>query len=403
MEERILEAIEYITISLDDIRDYQDFVKYKPELIKAINDIKSIIKNKNQININETIENGEAEKSKISSILGLQFDYDPLINEDDAKFFSDYDENNKNKNLMKRAINQNKIILKKIKNNENKKNSFFNPDNILNCTESLRNKNKLLNKKQQNEKDKINNMKKTIKYNKNMKNNRKNPEENKIRKYLDDKKQKEKIDIITDIIMKMNNKDYLYKILTKLFGDNLSDKLLSNQVSDELLESVQNAIFEIENINEKYKKINNINEKIEKLYKEKLGIMKNKNEEEEKNEIMMNYKYGKEQNNFFYRPKIYKNNNNINKNKYSEPYQEFNFKKSLRNQTPKTYYKIQNRDDIFNRSKIYSKNKRANSNSKVLETSGRIKTHKKPFISATCCYGKYFDEPLQNGGESKLN
>ena len=31
MEERILEALEYITISLDDIRDYQDFLKYKPE------------------------------------------------------------------------------------------------------------------------------------------------------------------------------------------------------------------------------------------------------------------------------------------------------------------------------------------------------------------------------------
>ena len=38
------------------------------------------------------------------------------------------------------------------------------------------------------------------------------------------------------------------KILSKLFGDNLSDKLLSNQISDELLDSVQNAIFEIEKI-----------------------------------------------------------------------------------------------------------------------------------------------------------
>ena len=28
---------------------------------------------------------------------------------------------------------------------------------------------------------------------------------------------------------------------------------------------------------------------------------------------------------------------------------------------------------------------------------------KKPFVSATCNYGKYFDEPLQNGGESKLS
>ena len=400
MEERILEAIEYITISLDDIKDYLDFLKYKPELIKAINDIKNIIKNKNQININETMDNGEAEKSKISSILGLQFDYDPLINEDEAKFFSDYDENN-DKKSMKRAINQNKILLKKINNNESKKNSLLNPNNILNCTESLRNKNKFLNKKQH-EKDKIYNMKKNIKYNKYIKNNKKNEDDNKIKKYFDNKKQKEKIDLITDIIMKINNKDYLYKILTKLFGDNLSDKLLSNQASDEFLESIQNAIFEIENINEKYKKINNINEKIEKLYKEKLGIMKNKTKEEEKNETIINYKYGKNQNNIFYKPKIYKNNN-INKNKYSEPYQEFNFKKSLRNQTPKTYYKIQNRDDIFNKSKIYSKNKRANSNSKVLESSERVKTHKKPFISATCSYGKYFDEPLQNGGESKLN
>ena len=46
MEERILEAVEYITISLDDIKDYQDFIKYKPELLKAINDIKNIVQKK---------------------------------------------------------------------------------------------------------------------------------------------------------------------------------------------------------------------------------------------------------------------------------------------------------------------------------------------------------------------
>ena len=74
MEERILEAVEYITISLDDIKDYQDFMKYKPELIKAINDIKNIIQRKIKINENETIENGEGEKSKISSI-SLIFDF----------------------------------------------------------------------------------------------------------------------------------------------------------------------------------------------------------------------------------------------------------------------------------------------------------------------------------------
>ena len=380
MEERILEAIEYITISLDDIKDFQDFIKYKPELMKAINDIKNIIQNKTQLNKNETIENAEAEKSKISSILGLQFDYDPLINEDDAKFFSEYDENNIYGNKTK-----NKIVLKKI-NHENKK-SLYNPDTILNCTESLRNKNIFLNKTKY-ENSKINDFKKNLKRNKRIK--KAENAQNKIRKYLDENNQKQKIDLIADIIMKINSKDYLYKILSKLFGDDLSDKLLSNQISDELLESVQNAIFEIEKINEKYKKINNINEKIEKLYQEKQGIMKNVSTKNENENIKINYKYGEEQNDFFYRPNHYKTNIK-NKFKYSEPYQEFNFKKSLRNQTPKTFYKIHARDNSIDQSKILSKNKRSNSRTK------------KPFISATCNYGKYFDEPLQNGGESKLN
>lgn len=380
MEERILEAIEYITISLDDIKDFQDFIKYKPELMKAINDIKNIIQNKTQLNKNETIENAEAEKSKISSILGLQFDYDPLINEDDAKFFSEYDENNIYGNKTK-----NKIVLKKI-NHENKK-SLYNPDTILNCTESLRNKNIFLNKTKY-ENSKINDFKKNLKRNKRIK--KAENAQNKIRKYLDENNQKQKIDLIADIIMKINSKDYLYKILSKLFGDDLSDKLLSNQISDELLDSVQNAIFEIEKINEKYKKINNINEKIEKLYQEKQGIMKNVSTKNENENIKINYKYGEEQNDFFYRPNHYKTNIK-NKFKYSEPYQEFNFKKSLRNQTPKTFYKIRARDNSIDQSKILSKNKRSNSRTK------------KPFISATCNYGKYFDEPLQNGGESKLN
>ena len=380
MEERILEAIEYITISLDDIKEFQDFIKYKPELMKAINDIKNIIQNKTQLNKNETIENAEAEKSKISSILGLQFDYDPLINEDDAKFFSEYDENNIYGNKTK-----NKIVLKKI-NHENKK-SLYNPDTILNCTESLRNKNIFLNKTKY-ENSKINDFKKNLKRNKRIK--KAENAQNKIRKYLDENNQKQKIDLIADIIMKINSKDYLYKILSKLFGDDLSDKLLSNQISDELLDSVQNAIFEIEKINEKYKKINNINEKIEKLYQEKQGIMKNVSTKNENENIKINYKYGEEQNDFFYRPNYYKTNIK-NKFKYSEPYQEFNFKKSLRNQTPKTFYKIRARDNSIDQSKILSKNKRPNSRTK------------KPFISATCNYGKYFDEPLQNGGESKLN
>ena len=391
MEERILEAVEYITISLDDIKDYQDFIKYKPELMKAINDIKNIVQKKIQINENDTIEKGETDKSKLSSILGLQFDYDPLINEEDVKFFSEYEEKNKNndKKIKERINNKNNIVLKKL-NNNNKNNSLRNPDNILNCTESLRNKNKLLNKKNNNT---ICNLKKNI---------NKEIIKSDVKKYYKEKNKKEKIDIITDIIIKINNKDYLYNILTKLFGDNLSDKLLSNQVSDELLESLQNAILEIEKINEKYKKINNINERIEKLYQEKTGIMKNKKREEDTKENNINSKYNFEHKNFFYRPKMYKTNS-FHTFKYSEPYQEFNFNKSLRNQTYNTFNKMQKRDNSMNQSKINSKNKKINFNSKSSEHSKKILSHKRPFISATCGYGKYFDEPLQKGGESKLN
>ena len=106
----------------------------------TVNDIKNIIQRKIKINENETIENVEGEKSKISSILGLQFDYDPLINDEDAKFFSDYEEKNNDKNIKNRIKNQNEIILNKL--NNKKKKALYNPDTILNCTESLRNKNK---------------------------------------------------------------------------------------------------------------------------------------------------------------------------------------------------------------------------------------------------------------------
>ena len=46
--------------------------------------------------------------------------------------------------------------------------------------------------------------------------------------------------------MKINSEDYFYEILTKLFGEDLTDKLMSSDVSDELLDAVQNSIKEID-------------------------------------------------------------------------------------------------------------------------------------------------------------
>ena len=149
MEEKIKESTEYLLMAINDIKDYKDFINYKPELIKAINDIKNSIKIPTYINDSEDND----KKSKISSILGLQFDYDSLINEQDAKFFSDYEDKT---NIIRNKINSyfknnnNKILTQdnnKIIKNEN---ILYNPDKTLNCTESLRNKNKLLNKKNNN-------------------------------------------------------------------------------------------------------------------------------------------------------------------------------------------------------------------------------------------------------------
>jgi hypothetical protein len=92
MEDRIKQATDYLLMVINDIKNYNDFINYKSEIIKAINDIKNTI----QItpNNNDSEENNKT--SRISSILGLQFDYDSLINENDIKFFSDYEEKNNN-------------------------------------------------------------------------------------------------------------------------------------------------------------------------------------------------------------------------------------------------------------------------------------------------------------------
>ena len=395
MEERILEATEYLLMALDKIKNYQDFINYKEELIKAIIDIKRIIQNKT--NVNDSDENDK--KSKISSILGLQFDYDSL-DEKETKFFPEYDnKNNKIKSIVNSCFsssyntpnNNQSIYNKDYKNN----NILQNPDRILNCTESLRNKNKLLNKKEK-EDNNINNNK--IKYrNKlfNIKNiSTKKNNLKKMEKFFEEKKQKEKIDIIAEIIMKMNNKDYIYDILVNIFGNDITDKLLSKEVSNELVEEVQKVVNEIEK-NVENKKYNTINDNISKKYKDKIEIPRLKNEKINK-KFHINYHALNDNKNLFRQ----KRNRSINKFKYSEPYQEFSFKDSLRFQTPKTIYKFKsnstrNEPEI----KSYSKNKKY----KRLNSSVGMAYHQKPFISATCGYGKYFDEPLQNGGISKLD
>ena len=171
--------------------------------------------------------------------------------------------------------------------------------------------------------------------------------------------------------MKINNEDYIYEILTKLFGEDLIARLMSNNINDDLLEAIQNSINEIEsfkkedeynykkksdkNINKTYNEI--IEERPKTSHVEKLMSKKIKNSLKKSNSSK----------------KInYKTNNGI--------YKEFNFVKSLRKNV-ENYNFGQKNEIMINNNKI-----------KI----------EKPFINATSPYGNYFDAPLQNGGLSKL-
>ena len=266
-------------------------------------------------------------------MLGLKFNYDNYFDQKDL-----------------RVLTQNEEIMKgNIINNENCiKNTNINKNNII-YNKSLRNK---------------------FKINNNSSNSSNN---NFSRKYLvynsiypiKSENKKEKLSLIADIIMKINNEDYLYEILTKLLGDDLTDKLMSSDVSDEFLEVVQNAIKEIEylkendDINRKNKiKNEEFEEKPKKFQLEK--IMKNR----KKPDIKRSFSSKKFN----------------NKNKKNKIYKEFNFEKNLRkNETTENFDK--NNNNIMNNKYIKKE---------------------KPFISATNPYGNYFDAPLQYGGLSKL-
>ena len=158
---------------------------------------------------------------------------------------------------------------------------------------------------------------------------------------LNGKKGKERINLLADIVMKINSEDYFYDILTEIYGEDLTDKLMSNNISDDFLDSVQKSINDIEKEKNKNRK--------ERLSKENLDNLNNK------------------------RKKI-----KINTNSSFNDYNFINLRKF--------------NSEVFNLKNL--KNGRKNNNNSKKG---------KPFISTTCPYGNYFDPPLQNGGMSKLN
>ena len=365
-EHSILDAVEYILIALDNISNYNEFIEYKEEIRKAILDIKNSIinitnNNSNQINSkelqfeesysnlnsNKNIDNDSS--SFLSSMLGLKFNYEPYFNEKNIRSLTQNEPPNlnNNSNLIKNNfinnsndINNNnnisyyKSLRKNLKPyniiNTNYNNFDYNNNQIYNKNENINNDNK----------DIINNRK--------------------------IKKRKNKINLITDIIMKINNEEYVYTILTKLYGEDLTDKLMSNNVDDDLLEAIQNSIKEIESLKQKNDFNNKNNKKINKTFNED-------NEEKPKIFPLEKLMSTKHKNGLKKSNSTHKNNNKKNINVYKE----FNFAKSLRKNGIK-------------------KNLKKNNEINTIEK-------EKPFINATSPYGNYFDAPLQKGGLSKLS
>ena len=284
-EQNIFDATEYIMLALNSITNFEEFIEYKKEIEKAVNDIRNSLLNlKNNNKTNKIPKN----KSKINSILVPNNTYDSYFN-------------NKIINLKSEKILHHST-------NEDKK-----ENNII--------------------------------FNKSIRNNFKSHSNNKtkITKSLSETKSN-KYNKIANIIMKLNSEDYYYIILSQLFGNDLKDKLIANEVSDELLTAVTNSIHEIESLKKKddLKNIKNLEEM-----------------EEEPRQFPVNEVLGPN-------PKFF-NFNKIKKEEKGNVYQEFDFVKNLRQ----------------------------NKNTKTMK--------EKPFISTTSIYGNYFDPPLQKGGISKLD
>jgi len=364
-EQSILDATEYILVALNNIQTYEDFLEYKEEIVKATYDIRNSITNimemkKLNNNANNQISSNNENASNISSMLGLKFNYDAYL--------QNFQLNNINENYVNNNIN-NEIsdIGNIISNNQNKGNnsqknmglisfkdennnfiSTNNEDNIIN--NSIRNRIKIANNyKMENENNNID-----INSLVQESGNKANMYNNSNKKLSTNKK--EKLSLIADIVMKINSEDYFYEILTKLFGDDLTDKLMSSDVDDKLLEDVQNSIKEIEELKKKDEMNNNT-----------------------------------DTNN--------QNNNNSNTNFNANDNQIINEEME---EEPKRFpiEEIMNKNVIIKPGSSQDYSGKGNRKNVAKNNSGK---KEKPFINATKPYGNYFDPPLQKGGKSKLD
>ena len=409
MEENLINASDYIYNVLNVIETFEDFNQYKPELIKAILDIKNNlskffekkffynfnnneeIKNKNE---NNNLNN---QKKTLSSSLGLRYNYDQYLDTIDK------DIQPQNLKIIKNS-NENENFNENFKNNFSKHENNFNSNemnkNLIVPNKSISHNNLIsLPQFQNNNENKINqNFNQT--YLKNINENNNIPKLNKQIEIPSNDNKKNLLTHVADVAMKINNDKELFDILSELFGTNIVEELLNPNVNQEFLINVEKSIEEIERlraIDQQKTKNNNNNNNIQILN----NNFNNNNNNNNLNEPLF-YETGEEKKRQLSQVKKpnysdlllkkhnleIKNNNNNKIVEKNEPYKEFNFESSLR----------------FNMKRPQSC-RRSNNNSHLTTNSNSNNNNNrqfKRFVNYTSNYGHYFDESLQKGGVSKL-
>jgi hypothetical protein len=256
MEKNILNGIEYILNVINNISNLIEFQNSKPEILKALNDIKNttinLINEKQKKNFNQDLQNNYT--NPYCENLELKFNYIPYLNNDLI--------NNNISNLIYNDdnINQN-YHFQNINCYNNPKYKIENNFNTINSNVSLKN---------------------DIEHNLHNNNIYKNYILNKDLKYNELKEKKLTLSKVTDLVMKINNDNGIYEILIKLFGEDLIDKIILNN-NDKFINEVKEAMNKIEDLRKKDEEIkinekNNINKKNNKIssYNKLLNKINNK-------------------------------------------------------------------------------------------------------------------------------
>lgn len=220
---------------------------------------------------------------------------------------------------------------------------------------------------------------------------------------------KQKISRVADLITKINSDQELYDIIIQLFGEGILDELMSSKVDDGLVNNVEKSINEIE-----------------RLRKNDLENSSDENVPQQPEPIRPTFKTPP-QNKVVppQRPLYYQSPNTESANQMNQTSQmnksyaeELLASKGLVNKYPKTVQTILSKTGPLNISgygeKIKPKfsgefnyerslrfgNNRLNQSSK--KNKSKTIVHQKAFVNYTSPHGHYFDSSLQNGGVSKL-